>query len=161
VSEQSEQEMLRTIVAATGGLVTLPAFGSLLVDKRLVPSTTSRYLAVEQHLFYDLMLPHVARIPFDEVWYLEAYPDVREAIASGVVGGARQHYARYGYYEHRLPRRIVVDEAWYLETNKDVRDAVARGAFPSGQEHFMIVGFREGRLPYPGFRLATDPAREE
>jgi hypothetical protein len=139
-------------------LVRLPAFGGLLAEKRLVPSTTSRYLAVEQHLFYDLMMPHLLRIPFDQDWYLEAYPDVREAIASGLVAGARQHYARYGFYEHRQPRRILVDEAWYLEANGDVRDAVAKGVFTSGQEHFGIVGFREGRLPFPGFELAAPEA---
>lgn len=135
-------------------LARLPAYGSLLVEKRLVPSTTSRYLAVEQHLFHDVMLPHVLSIPFDAAWYLETYPDVREAIAEGLVAGAQQHYARYGYFEHRLPRRITVDERWYLETNKDVRDAVANGTFASGQDHFVVVGFREGRLPHAGFELA-------
>ncbi|MBX9594598.1 MAG: hypothetical protein K2X46_09560, partial [Roseomonas sp.] len=111
---------------ATAGAahVRLPPFATLLQDKRLVPSTTSKYLAVDQYLLYDLMLPHLKAVPFDEAWYLEAYPDVRDAIAGNLVASARHHYVRYGYYEHRLPRRVEVDETWYLETHKDVRDAV-------------------------------------
>ncbi|MBY0330136.1 MAG: hypothetical protein K2X49_05640 [Acetobacteraceae bacterium] len=158
MSVRSEGPGGRDMQRRDATFVRLPPFAALLHDKRLVPSTTSKYLAVDQYLLYDLMLPHLLRIPFDENWYLETYPDVREAIGSGLVASALQHYARYGYYENRMPRRIVVDETWYLETHKDVRDAVARGVFSSGQDHFMVVGFREGRLPYANFRLIGDVA---
>lgn len=97
-------------------------------------------------------------IKLDEGWYLDAYPDVRDAVERGLVANARHHYVRYGYYEHRLPFSVTVDEAWYLDAYRDVRDAIALGDIKSAQAHFVTRGFREGRLPYPNFRLVGDDA---
>jgi hypothetical protein len=109
---------------------------------------------VEQHLFFHIMEGFLRRIQFDEAWYLRMHQDVRNAIDDGKVGSGWHHFARFGYYEHRMPYRITVDEAWYLESYPDVREAIARRDYLSGQAHFEQSGYREGRLPYAGFVLS-------
>jgi hypothetical protein len=131
----------------------LPLYGTLLARKLVVPSSRTGYVAVEQFLFFDLMTRRLAEVPVDESWYLATYPDVKDAIASGAVRSAAHHYARFGYFEHRMPRPIVVDEAWYLRAHPDVKDAIDKGVYSSGQQHYETAGLREGRLPFPGFSL--------
>jgi hypothetical protein len=100
--------------------------------------------------------------PFDEAWYLDAYPDVRDAVAAGVFESGRDHWTQFGEVEERLPsarpptaaERAAFDEAWYLDTYPDVRAAVASGAFESGRDHWLQFGEVEGRLPSDGSRPA-------
>lgn len=133
----------------------LPIYGQLLAHKKVVPSSRTGYVAVDQFLFYELMGTLLKDIDVDEEWYLTAYPDVREAIDSGVVKRAAHHYVRFGYFEHRMPRKIQVDSTWYLEVHPDVLDAINNKVYGSAQAHYDAAGFREGRLPYPGFSLAV------
>jgi hypothetical protein len=93
------------------------------------------------------------KINVDEAWYIQAYPDVRDAIQKGIVPDAKSHYYRFGYFEHRMPYQIVVDEPWYQAQYPDVRAAIVGRHFASGQAHFDLLGFREGRFPYANFRL--------
>lgn len=141
----------RHVMAST--LTGLPSFGALIASKVVVLSSSSTYFAVDQHLIFQLALPHLMMIEFDEAWYLDTYSDINEAVAGGVLVSAHLHYLRHGYYEHRLPREILVDEEWYVSAHRDVRDAIAQRHYVSGQEHFERAGFREGRLPYPDFVL--------
>ena len=131
----------------------LPLYGQLLGRKLVVPSTRTGYIAVDQFLFFELMARRLQHVAVDTEWYLKTYPDLAEAIKSGAVKSAVHHYARFGYFEHRLPREIKVDEAWYLEAHPDVKEAISKKVYASAQEHYQIAGFREGRLPYPGFDL--------
>jgi hypothetical protein len=108
---------------------------------------------IERHFLISLMERRIARIKFDEIWYLSKYPDVREAVKKGAVPSGHEHYLRAGYYEHRMPSAILVNEGWYLQAYPDVADAVKRGVYRSGQAHFEIAGFREGRIPYANFQL--------
>jgi 3-phytase/alkaline phosphatase D len=80
-------------------------------------------------------------------------PDIAEAIRSGIVENAKDHYITYGYYEHRMPYEIEVAEDWYLAQYPDVKEAVRKGLFPSGHDHYYMVGFKEGRLPHANFSL--------
>ena len=136
----------------------LPIYGSLLGRKMVVPSTRTGYIAVDQFLFFELMARRLVDVPVDDAWYLATYPDIREAIATGAVSNAAHHYARFGYFEHRMPRNIVVDPVWYLEAHPDVREAIGKKVYNSAQEHYELAGFREGRLPYAGFNLFEDHA---
>ena len=136
----------------------LPIYGSLLGRKMVVPSTRTGYIAVDQFLFFELMARRLVDVPVDDAWYLATYPDIREAIATGAVSNAALHYARFGYFEHRMPRNIVVDPVWYLEAHPDVREAIGKKVYNSAQEHYELAGFREGRLPYAGFNLFEDHA---
>jgi hypothetical protein len=87
-------------------------------------------------------------VDFDEEWYLEAYPDIAEAVRDGRVPSARQHFLENGYFEGRIPVRIPFDEKWYLETYPDIAAAVESGEIPSAERHFRDIGYFEGRLPH-------------
>jgi hypothetical protein len=134
----------------------IPTYASILNRKLVLPSDTVSYLSVNEHFMLELMLPLVDKIRVDEKWYLAAYSDVGAAVAAGTVTNAKMHYCRFGYYEHRMPYKVIVKESWYVNQYPDVKDAVAAKRFLSGQEHFELQGYREGRFPHPGFRLDVD-----
>lgn len=135
----------------------IPTYASLINRKLIVPSSKKPFLAVDEHFIAQLLLPRLEKIHVDEAWYLNAYPDISAAIKRGVVPSAKAHYCQYGYYEHRMPHRILVDEAWYLMEYPDVREGVVTAKhFASGQEHFELLGYKEGRYPYRGFELELE-----
>jgi hypothetical protein len=124
-----------------------------LKNQGLLSLEDSTHFRVERNFLIALIAKRIEKIKFDETWYLNKYPDVRDAIRRGVLTSGRQHYTSSGYYEHRMPCAILVDERWYLEAYPDVADAVKAGVYKSGQGHFDMAGFREGRLPYANFQL--------
>ncbi|HEV2363648.1 MAG TPA: hypothetical protein VGS12_05545 [Caulobacteraceae bacterium] len=130
-------------------------FATLMGAELVAPSQSPMYFLVDKTLLVDCMGEFVRRIYFDETWYLTAYPDVAEAVRNKSVASAQEHFARFGYFENRLPYSIAVDEAWYRSTYRDVREAIAARRFASCQAHFEQVGYAEGRLPHPGFSLRT------
>ena len=134
----------------------IPTYASLINRKLIVPSSKKPFLAVDEHFITQLLLPRLEKIQVDEEWYLTNYPDVSAAIKRGVVPTAKAHYCQSGYYEHRLPHRILVDESWYLTEYSDVKEGVVAKHFASGQEHFELLGFKEGRFPYRGFALEVE-----
>ena len=87
-------------------------------------------------------------IEVNEAWYLERNPDVAEAIQSGTIKSARDHFLNDGYFEGRAPFPIKVDEEWYLAENPGVAEYVQKGELSSAQEHFEQYGYREGRKPF-------------
>jgi SAM-dependent methyltransferase len=96
---------------------------------------------------------------FDEVWYLEAYPDVPAAVREGKVRSSIDHYLKYGSKEGRLPlpppKAVIAaatfDNGWYLQVYPDVAAAVREGIVGSGYDHWRHSGKAEGRIPPPGF----------
>ena len=90
---------------------------------------------------------------FDESYYIEHNPDVKDAIRLGTISCAADHYYLAGYLENRLPARLLVDEKYYLESNPDILKAIRSGEVDSPQEHFEANGLKEGRLPSSGFML--------
>ncbi|MSP01796.1 MAG: hypothetical protein EXR07_12220 [Acetobacteraceae bacterium] len=87
-------------------------------------------------------------IEVDETWYARLYDDIGQAIRTGTIRSAREHFLGDGYFEGRLPFPIRVDEAWYLRQYPDVADSIRRGVLTSAQEHFDLDGYKEGRLPF-------------
>lgn len=73
---------------------------------------------------------------FDAQWYLQKYPDVRQANVDPA-----EHYLSTGWHENRNPGKSF-DTAYYLRTNPDIRDS---GLNPLW--HFIHYGRNEGRLP--------------
>jgi hypothetical protein len=130
-------------------------YAALLNQKILVPSPEANYTFVEKHFLTNCMRLLLQNIKVDASWYLREYPDVQEAIERGAVPDPKAHYCCFGFYEHRMPYRIIVDEPWYLAEYPDVRVAIAGRHFSSGQAHFDADGFREGRIPYAKFQLET------
>ena len=62
-------------------------------------------------------------IAFDEEWYLREYRDVAEAVRSGRLASALQHYLLFGFAEGRLP----------LPPNGAVAPAAEIGAAPAAE----------------------------
>jgi hypothetical protein len=131
----------------------LASFASLVNQKLVVLSNSSDYVALDWHFFTETLRPLISRIRLDAEWYAKTYPDVKEAIDKQQVNDAKDHYERFGYFEHRIPYRIRVEEDWYLEQYPDVKLAIVKRLFPSGQTHFELNGYREGRIPYANFEL--------
>ena len=102
---------------------------------------------VPTKLFQFLMQTALLAADFNEETYLQANPDVREAIQRGRLLNARQHFFGYGYFEGRMGALPAVDEEWYLKTYPDVAQAVREGRVTSATRHFHETGAAEGRVP--------------
>lgn len=98
--------------------------------------------------FLEILRSLLRGVAVDEDWYLREYPDVEEAIRSGVFKSARHHFIENGYLEGRKPAYCTVDEDWYLAQYPDVSSAIEANAVLSADEHFHASGYDEGRLPY-------------
>jgi hypothetical protein len=122
--------------------------------KSSIDSDGSTTVNIPAPLFRELLIKALrAKGMFDADFYLVAYPDVRRAIDQRQVDSADDHYYHTGYFESRLPQKILVDEKFYLRNNPDVESAIRQGTVKSAQEHFETAGFEEGRLPYADFSL--------
>ncbi len=75
-----------------------------------------------------------AAIFFDSQWYLNAYPDIREAGVDPL-----EHFLDYGAKEGRNPNALF-DSLSYLRVNPDVA-----GFGPGPFIHYICYGFQEGR----------------
>jgi hypothetical protein len=133
-------------------LDTFSSMASLKNQGLLIPEGDTHF-RIERNLLVAIMTAPIAKIKFDEAWYLSKYPDVKEAVKRGTVKSGREHYLLFGYFEHRMPTAIVVNEKWYLDAYKDVAAAIRSGIYKSSQAHFDIAGFREGRLPFANFQF--------
>lgn len=103
-------------------------------------------LTTEQ--LYSLIRGLLILVSVDEEWYVKAYPDVDEAIAAGAENSAKEHFISSGYFEGRLPGKVIVDEKFYTAKYMDVAEGIQIGEIGSAQEHFDLHGFVEGRQPY-------------
>ena len=118
-----------------------------------IDSDQNHKIAVCFQALKKLLLPLISKIVVDEDYYLRTYEDIHNAIKSGQILSAKEHYVNYGYFENRLPRFVQVDEHWYLARYQDVRDAINGGKWGSGQAHFTTAGYAEGRYPSPDWEL--------
>jgi hypothetical protein len=98
--------------------------------------------------FVKLLKMMVSGIEVDEDWYASQYEDIGQAIRTGSIRSARQHFVNDGYFEGRSAFPVKVDEAWYLRQYPDVAESIRRGILTSAQEHFDLDGYKEGRLPF-------------
>ena len=128
-------------------------YSTLMNRKLLLPSTHDDYFIIERDYLVKTLFPAIEKINVDEKWYSSKYPDVALALDEQAITSISEHYVRFGYFEHRMPYRILVDETWYLAEYEDISRAVGSQIYASGQQHFEECGYREGRLPYPNFKL--------
>lgn len=81
---------------------------------------------------------------FNEAYYLDRYPDVRDAVNRGVFLSAFEHFSKHGAIEGRDGCRFF-NERRYLSLNTDVAESISRGDTVSGEAHFLQFGRKEGR----------------
>src|SRR5437764_13863600 len=124
------------------------------IVKQHVDENGNELVSMPVDLFRHLLATALeAKKGFDEKFYVAANPDVKQAVEKGIIESGAAHYYSTGYFEDKLPRKLMVDEKFYLSAHPDIADAVKKGKIESAQQHFEQNGFREGRLPYPGFSL--------
>lgn len=88
---------------------------------------------------------HKPDVPFDEAWYLSAYPDVAKAVRDRVFQSGYGHYIECGRMEGRLP--CAFDEKWYAKSYP-VAVADAGGADERAlRSHYLNIGRFRGYRP--------------
>jgi hypothetical protein len=147
---QIVSNMMTPSTTTSTSYLSLPTFGSLT---RTSTEPGDKAVEVSMQKLTSLLKPLIDSIFVDEKWYTETYKDVQEAIYAGKILNAKEHFVGSGYFENRMPHKIVVDEIWYLNEYTDVKDAISRGRFASAQDHFFMNGFAEGRQPSKGWSL--------
>ena len=125
---------------------------ALRINRERLDSTSR--IAIDAKLLRALLQGAVGGQPFDEAFYLETYPDIAAAHASGDIPDL--HHVETGYFEGRAGVPTAVDEDYYTQTYRDVGLAVQRGDVKSGAEHYLRSGAAEGRVPSPDLKPAID-----
>jgi hypothetical protein len=94
-------------------------------------------IAVPLPALRAILLAAIAGLPFDEEFYVSAYPDIKTAYESGQIVDLRAHFVER-YFEGRLGVPPIFDEAFYLQNYPDVAAAVAgrRGPVCTRSLHF-------------------------
>ncbi|HEY5329668.1 MAG TPA: dTDP-4-dehydrorhamnose 3,5-epimerase [Acidobacteriaceae bacterium] len=112
-----------------------------------------RCVLLDYGVLIDLLKVLADRVPVDEVWYRERYPDIDDGIRKGEFRSAKHHYVEFGYFEDRIPRHFEVNDQFYRATNPDIAQGIKSGTIASTQGHFEQYGFNEGRIPWDGWWL--------
>lgn len=100
---------------------------------------------------------------FDEAWYLNAYPDVADAVRSGGLSSGFAHWIGSGKAEGRIPPPGYTegdrfDPEWYADSYHAVAADIAAGRARDAAEHFRLIGRFRGYLPNRFAPRLDDPA---
>lgn len=134
-------------------LAMLGSLAELTNARSVVPVLSTGRYDISRKLFSAIIDDALGSAGFDEKWYGLRYPDISKGVQDGVIQSGRWHYAHFGYFENRMPRRIEVDAAWYMEKYPDIRSAIKDRQIESAQWHFDEIGFLEGRAPHANWSL--------
>jgi hypothetical protein len=107
----------------------------------------SAEVSVPREMLARLLDVYICLWDFDEDWYVARYPDVQEAIKTGVFPSGWAHFRTVGYFEGRMGAQLLVDTEWYVNTYPDIAKAILDGTTESAQQHYESHGYAEGRLP--------------
>ena len=77
---------------------------------------------------------------FNEEYYLNSYPDVRNAVNARAVSSGFAHFPQFGLAEGRVNVSPYFDEALYLRKYPDVAAVVSSGSLKSGLQHYIQSG---------------------
>ncbi len=127
----------------------VPPFEALLrsLDTSRDALDANKKVAIPATLLKLLLQLAVAHSDFEEERYLQANPDVRDALQRGDLDTGHVHYIGYGYFEGRKGGVPKVDERRYLREYPDVAAAIREGKVKSASDHFHTIGAAEGRSP--------------
>ena len=93
---------------------------------------------------------------FDEAGYLRLYPDIVQAIATGVEVSGWQHYRTHGKHEGRRPNDVDAD--FYLRAYPQAAADIAAGRATDAAGHYLRFGCARGYRPNPAASAGTLPA---
>jgi hypothetical protein len=94
---------------------------------------------------------------FDEAFYLDANPDVAEAVRREEWPSGFSHYCVIGKKTGRVGARPV-DTDWYVQTYPQAAGDIAAGRAASAAEHYHRFGKFRGYLPSKSERRQDNPA---
>ena len=112
-------------------------------------------------------------VQFDEIWYLDRYPDVLAAVSAGKFVSGFAHYAEFGRAEGRLPlpgreppgAKIAAtksssgfDAAWYEAAYPMAVREAGSNAPEALEAHFQEFGRFRGYLPNHSAPRPQNPA---
>ena len=83
---------------------------------------------------------------FDQAWYLQAYPDIAEAIKNGVLKSALTHYVKSGRDEGRLPTATAFDPKRYARAYPPATQEAGSADAHAMEKHYLNVGRFRGYL---------------
>lgn len=97
-----------------------------------------------------LMLVVRGFLLFDEEDYLDANPDVREAVRQGLFPSGLAHFQNNGHQEGRFPGYSGFNWDDYVRANADLAH-LRNTSDPeaAARKHFRDAGYREGRKTTP------------
>lgn len=142
---QSESNVKETNSIPNGRLL-MESLG--LNEDRLAAGVRSK-VGIPTQLLKELLRIMASTLPFDLDFYIDSYPDIREAYDAGRIADPRTHFIEQGYIEGRLGSKPNIDEEYYKSTYPDVRAAIAAGELKSALEHYLRAGAFEGRFLDP------------
>jgi len=119
-------------------------FATSAIDSKMRPTELLSVPRPVLDLMFRLLLE---KAEFDPADYLRRNPDVAQAMSSGKVSSAKQHFVTKGYFEGRVGGYPMVDADWYLTANSDVASEVRRGRIRSAADHYFNAGADEWRSP--------------
>lgn len=136
-----------------------PRFEALLALAGVDPAAYQEAdtVTLQKDVFEFLVRVMLLAGEFDAEAYLEANPDVRQAVERGEIKDALVHYLHCGYFEGRDAASTKVDEGWYLKRYPDVAKAVRSGEATSGTDHYRSSGHLQWRVPSLEGRKALAP----
>ena len=102
-------------------------YSVLMPQAGLETQKDAAVLQVTREQLLTLIRKLLLSVPVDEAWYRNTYPDVNLAIEKGVITSAKEHFVTNGYFEDRLPSKIVVDEEFYTSKYPDVAEGIDDG----------------------------------
>ncbi len=121
------------------------AHGPLRGLWRLVSPATVARLKQEAPRLGEVTLADEARL-FDEAFYLDANPDVAEAVRRGFRDSGFAHYVSNGRGEGRNPFRF--DRVWYSRQYPLAAIEVGQGDYNSLRDHYVRIGRSRGYRPF-------------
>ena len=100
---------------------------------------------------------------FDEAWYLDAYPDIADAVRRGVLRSGLAHWIESGKAEGRIPPPGYTegdrfDAEWYAASYHAAAADIAAGRARDAAEHYDLIGRFRGYLPNRFAPRPDDPA---
>ncbi len=79
---------------------------------------------------------------FDEAWYLERYPDVRDWMQRGSCTSGFAHYCSAGYHSHD-PHWLFSEQLYRTRRGDLTHEMLARAGLRNGYHHFLLAGQNE------------------
>lgn len=108
-----------------------------------------RFRSAIEHFMVEGVVRGYSPIPdFDADFYLQAYPEARDAIAAGHYASAIDHFLSDLRNQRRRPNPYF-DPTYYLEQNPNVRHEMHETGLLHPLEHFLHVGYKRGYRASP------------